>query len=280
MLDDQTVQFSPCDTKTQVERYWNPSNPPPMVHYKFTRVFGETTSQKHLFDCVGAPLIDDLVRGKNGLLFTYGITSSGKTFTMTGSGEDQGILPRCLDMVFNSIKGVQAMKYVFMPDKQNGFNIQSEADAMLWRQQQEVLPGKGKLRDRQLADYADRERDPSIVLDIDKDGQYAVFVSFIEIYNNYIYDLLEELPYDPITGSKPPQSKILREDLSRVMFVHNVSEVEVKSTEEAFDILVRGQKRRKVAHTVLNAESSRSHSVFNIRLVQAPLDPSGNNLIM
>jgi len=33
-----------------------------------------------------------------------------------------------------------------MPDKQNGFNIQSEADAMLWRQQQEVLPGKGKLR--------------------------------------------------------------------------------------------------------------------------------------
>jgi len=39
------------------------------VHYKFTRVFGETTSQKHLFDCVGAPLIDDLVRGKNGELF-------------------------------------------------------------------------------------------------------------------------------------------------------------------------------------------------------------------
>ena len=47
-----------------------------------------------------------------GLLFTYGITSSGKTYTMTGSAADQGILPRCLDMVFNSIKGVQATKYV------------------------------------------------------------------------------------------------------------------------------------------------------------------------
>jgi ABC-type uncharacterized transport system permease subunit len=36
--------------------------------------------------------------------------------------------------------------------------------------------------------------------------------------------------------------------------------------------LITGQKRRKVAHTALNAESSRSHSIFNIRLVQAPLD--------
>ena len=33
---------------------------------------------------------------------------------------------------------------------------------------------------------------------------------------------------------------VCREDMSRVMFVHNVTEVEVKSTEEAFDILVKG----------------------------------------
>lgn len=63
------------------------------------------------------------------------------------------------------------------------------------------------------------------------------------------------------------------------MFVHNVSEVEVKSTEEAFEILAKGQRRRKVAHTVLNAESSRSHSVFNIRLVQAPLDSTGKDIL-
>ena len=40
-----------------------------------------------------------------------------------------------------------------------------------------------------------------------------------------------------------------------------------------------GQKRRKVAHTALNAESSRSHSIFNIRLVQAPLDPCGQEVL-
>ena len=34
-----------------------------------------------------------------------------------------------------------------------------------------------------------------------------------------------------------------------------------------------------MAHTSLNAESSRSHSVFNVRLVQAPLDPRGEEVL-
>ena len=41
-----------------------------------------------------------------------------------------------------------------------------------------------------------------------------------------------------------------------------------------------GQKRRKVAYTALNSESSRSHSVFSIRLVQGPLDPDGEQVLL
>lgn len=33
--------------------------------------------------------------------------------------------------------------------------------------------------------------------DVDEDSVYSVFVSYIEIYNNYIYDLLDESPLDP-----------------------------------------------------------------------------------
>jgi len=33
---------------------------------------------------------------------------------------------------------------------------------------------------------------------VDNDSSYAVFVSYIEIYNNYIYDLLEDIAVDPI----------------------------------------------------------------------------------
>ena len=40
-----------------------------------------------------------------------------------------------------------------------------------------------------------------------------------------------------------------------------------------------GQKKRRVANTVLNRESSRSHSVFAIKLVQGPLDPDGEEVL-
>lgn len=40
-----------------------------------------------------------------------------------------------------------------------------------------------------------------------------------------------------------------------------------------------GQQRRRVAQTLLNSESSRSHSVFTIRLVQAPLDSAGDQVM-
>uniref|UniRef100_A0A2I3GIY3 Kinesin-like protein n=2 Tax=Hylobatidae TaxID=9577 RepID=A0A2I3GIY3_NOMLE len=128
--------------------------------------------------------------------------------------------------------------------------------------------------------------------EVDEDSVYGVFVSYIEIYNNYIYDLLEEVPFDPIkpkwnscstpmrnTDFVPPQSKLLREDKNHNMYVAGCTEVEVKSTEEAFEVFWRGQKKRRIANTHLNRESSRSHSVFNIKLVQAPLDADGDNVL-
>ncbi|VDN55739.1 unnamed protein product [Dracunculus medinensis] len=55
-----------------------------------------------------------------------------------------------------------------------------------------------------------------------------------------------------------------------MVYVDNVIEVEVDSSNEALEQFFRGQERRRVADTLLNKQSSRSHSVFNIRLVMAP----------
>ena len=41
-----------------------------------------------------------------------------------------------------------------------------------------------------------RVPDTNRISTVDEDNNYAVFVSYIEIYNNYIYDLLEEQPSD------------------------------------------------------------------------------------
>nr|XP_011749768.1 kinesin-like protein KIF23 isoform X3 [Macaca nemestrina] len=195
------------------------------TQYSFKQVFGTHTTQKELFDVVANPLVDDLIHGKNGLLFTYGVTGSGKTHTMTGSPGEGGLLPRCLDMIFNSIGSFQAKRYVFKSNDRNSMDIQCEVDALLERQKREAMPNT---------------KTPS---------------------------------------SKPPQSKLLREDKNHNMYVAGCTEVEVKSTEEAFEVFWRGQKKRRIANTHLNRESSRSHSVFNIKLVQAPLDADGDNVL-
>lgn len=50
---------------------------------------------------------------------------------MNGEMQNGGIMPRCLDVIFNTISKYQTRKYVFKPDKMNGFEVQDEADAML-----------------------------------------------------------------------------------------------------------------------------------------------------
>uniref|UniRef100_I3KEE6 Kinesin-like protein n=1 Tax=Oreochromis niloticus TaxID=8128 RepID=I3KEE6_ORENI len=253
------------------------------TQYSFKKVFGVSVSQMELFEHVAKPLVDDLIHGKNGLLFTYGVTGSGKTFTMTGSPGQGGLLPRSLDMIFNSIGPYQAKRYVFKTDEKNGMEIQTEVDALLERQRRDnnfsvpKTPSTRLKADPEIADMIKPE-EASKLDGVDDDSSYSIFVSYVEIYNNYIYDLLEETQEDAIKP-KPPQSKILREDQNHIMYVAGCLEVEVKSAEEAFQVFWRGQKKRKVANTRLNRESSRSHSVFIIKLAQAPLDADGDNVL-
>ena len=60
----------------------------------FADVFNEDSTQGNVFDKVGLSLVSDLLQGKNGLLFTYGVTGSGKTHTMQGNSKDGGIMSR------------------------------------------------------------------------------------------------------------------------------------------------------------------------------------------
>ncbi|XP_073918145.1 kinesin-like protein KIF23 isoform X2 [Castor canadensis] len=252
------------------------------TQYSFKQVFGTHTTQKELFDVVASPLVDDLIHGKNGLLFTYGVTGSGKTHTMIGSPGEGGLLPRCLNMIFNSIGSFQAKRYVFKSNDRNSMDIQCEVDALLERQKREAAPNPKTPSSKRQVDpeFADMINIQEFCKaeEVDEDSVYGAFVSYFEIYNNYVYDLLEEAPFDPIKP-KLPQSKMLREDKNHNVYVAGCTEVEVKSTEEAFEVFWRGQKRRRIANTHLNRESSRSHSVFNIKLAQAPLDADGDNVL-
>lgn len=127
IISDTALVITPSESITNVR------NVNKAIQTCFSHVFGPNTSQREVFNIVALPLVENLLNGKNSLLFTYGVTGSGKTYTMSGT-HDAGIMPRSLDVIFNSIANCQTKKFVFKPDKLNGFDIQSEADALLDRQ--------------------------------------------------------------------------------------------------------------------------------------------------
>ena len=81
-------------------------------------------------------------------------------------------------------------------------------------------------------------------------------VSFIEIYNESINDLLDS-------------SKInldLRETANREVIVNNLTEIKIKNHEQALNLLLKGNESRIVASTKLNEKSSRSHCIFRLNI--------------
>uniref|UniRef100_A0A8C3V280 Kinesin family member 15 n=1 Tax=Catharus ustulatus TaxID=91951 RepID=A0A8C3V280_CATUS len=78
--------------------------------------------------------------------------------------------------------------------------------------------------------------------------------SFIEIYNEQIFDLLDSAS----------AGLFLREHIKKGVFVDGAVEQVVSSAAEAYQVLTKGWRNRRVASTSMNRESSRSHAVFTI----------------
>jgi len=85
--------------------------------FTFTHVFPPETSQKQFFDGTVHSLVSDFVSGQNCLIFTYGVTNSGKTYTIQGDHQpaNAGILPRSLEVIFSHISGRQCTNTTLKP---------------------------------------------------------------------------------------------------------------------------------------------------------------------
>ena len=55
-----------------------------------------------------------------------------------------------------------------------------------------------------------------------------------------------------------------------MVFIQNITERVVTSAKETLKLLEEGQSRRHVSGTAMNAQSSRSHALFILELVQVP----------
>jgi len=72
--------------------------------YAFDRALGPEVTQSQTFDASSSGLVGSILAGHNACCFAYGATGSGKTFTMTGSDEQPGLVTRTLDALFDAAR--------------------------------------------------------------------------------------------------------------------------------------------------------------------------------
>lgn len=181
-----------------------------LLRFTFDRIFDEKASQAEIFEEI-SQLVQSALDGYNVCVFAYGVTGSGKTFTMEGpsggadgiraiEGSDaRGIIPRVVEQIFESYEAFQ----------EEGWDYTFEA-------------------------------------------------SFLEIYNDQIRDLLAE------PGKDVPH-QIIHERDGRTYASDLITEP-VQDVHEVYELLGRASRQRTWAATTCNAFSSRSHSIFQLKL--------------
>lgn len=89
-----------------------------------------------------------------------------------------------------------------------------------------------------------------------QNAEYSVKVTFIELYNEEITDLLapEELS-KALLEEKMKKTLLLMEDGKGGVLVRGIEEEIVTNSSEIFSLLERGSAKRRTAETLLNKQS-------------------------
>ncbi|XP_077241300.1 P-loop containing nucleoside triphosphate hydrolases superfamily protein [Tasmannia lanceolata] len=113
-----------------------------------------------------------------------------------------------------------------------------------------------------------------------QNAEYSVKVTFLELYNEEITDLLAPEEISKIVlEEKLKKPLLLMEDGKGGVLVRGLEEEIVTSASEIFTLLERGSAKRRTAETLLNKQSSRSHSLFTITIHIKESTPEGEELI-
>ncbi|KAH8315225.1 hypothetical protein KR074_006446 [Drosophila pseudoananassae] len=167
--------------------------------FSFDQVFHPNSSQTDIFEMV-SPLIQSALDGYNICIFAYGQTGSGKTYTMDGVPESVGVIPRTVDLLFDSIRSYRNLGW-----------------------------------------------------------EYEIKATFLEIYNEVLYDLLSN-------EQKDMEIRMVKNSKNDI-YVSNITEETVLDPNHLRQLMHTAKMNRATASTVGNERSSRSHAVTKLALI-------------
>ncbi|XP_039472979.1 kinesin-like protein KIF20A [Oreochromis aureus] len=249
--------------------------------FSFSQIFGPDTTQAELFENTVKNQMSDFLDGKNALIFSYGVTNAGKTFTIQGTPKEPGILPRVLESTFQYIGEHQYQGMDLKPYLRNGVQSldfdqvkqeRSTKAAIFASIKEECDPLRvSSCLESCLASHLSSSSASSTqtVLTSNQteanDSQFALWVAFFEIYNEHVYDLLQ-----PSLCSKSKKRACLRvcDDGAGNAYVKDLIWINIHNLGEASKLLQFGNKNRSAAATKMNHSSSRSHSIFTMKLLR------------
>ncbi|EER25069.1 kinesin, putative [Coccidioides posadasii C735 delta SOWgp] len=159
-------------------------------------------TQEDVYNCLGEEFLDHNFEGYHTCIFAYGQTGSGKSYTMMGTPENPGLIPRTCEDLFQRIENSQS-----------------------------------------------------------PDVTYHVRVSYFEVYNEHVRDLL-------VPRTDTPYYLKIRESPTDGPYVKDLTDVPVRNFAEVLRYMRKGDASRTTASTKMNDTSSRSHAVFTIMLKQ------------
>ncbi|XP_055679371.1 protein claret segregational [Lutzomyia longipalpis] len=189
-IDEASLEITSMDPKNKGQR----------TEFSFDQVFHPLTSQTDVFENV-TPLIQSALDGYNVCIFAYGQTGSGKTFTMEGTEGQLGVIPRTVDLLFDSVKNYKRIGW-----------------------------------------------------------EYEIRATFLEIYNEVLYDLLNPEANDLEIRMVSASSKT-------DVYVSNITEKIVENGQQLRALMDAAKRNRATACTVGNERSSRSHAITRLQLI-------------
>lgn len=205
LLDSQQEMYlgsasaSPLQSRRQ--RRYNGSSAGSEIKFVFDKLFDTDATQREVYQSTTSSLLDSVLDGYNSTVFAYGATGCGKTYTVSGTPEDPGIIFQAMEELFQKMEDLKDTK------------------------------------------------------------SFQISLSFLEIYNERIRDLL-----NPETAS---QKLVIREDSDHKITVSNLSYHFPTTVQEVMDLVIKGNFNRTTSPTEANEVSSRSHAVLQIHILQS-----------
>ncbi|KAH7270101.1 kinesin motor domain-containing protein [Fusarium redolens] len=171
-------------------------------HY-YDNVFTTHDNNSRVYDHIAKRLVRRVMEGYHGTVFAYGMTGTGKTFSMQGTASSPGVIPLAITDIFSYIRETPSREFLLR-------------------------------------------------------------VSYLEIYNEKIHDLLSMPTVNGVGGGAQQEEIKLREDSKRGVYATPLKEEIVQSPTQLLRVIARGDQARRTASTQFNARSSRSHAVVQI----------------